>query len=301
MAATGEAGRTMLLRGHRLRIGETGIVGYVAQSGKPRISVDVNSDSVHYVNPLLPETKSEAALPLKVGDEVIGVVDVQSKEAGLFDEETISVLQIVTDQLATAIQNTRLIRDMGRNVDELQRMYGVYTQTSWKNFQQRQLEVRGYRYRNLAIEPVGEETRLVQEAIQKGQSVLQMDGVGDLENKPQESQTTLAVPIRVRGQTIGAIQVQLSGQPVNQEILAVYEEIANRLALILENARLLQDAQNIAQREQQINVLSTQIRNSINLDTILQNTVRELGKAFGTSRAFIQIGVGANKEQDGSV
>lgn len=301
MAATGEAGRKMLLRGHKLRIGETGIVGYVAQSGKPRISVDVDADSVHYVNPLLPETRSEAALPLKVGAEVIGVVDVQSKEAGLFDEETIAVLQIVTDQLATAIQNTRLIRDLGRNVDELQRMYGVYTQTSWKNFQQRQLQVRGYRYRGLEIEPVGDETRLVQEAIQTGQSVYQADDLGDWENQSQENRTTLAVPIRVHGQSIGAIQVQLSGQPVNQEILVVYEEIANRLALILENARLLQDAQNLAQREQQINVLSTQIRNSINLDTILQNTVRELGKAFGTSRAFIQIGVGADGEQDGTL
>jgi GAF domain-containing protein/HAMP domain-containing protein len=301
MAATGEAGRTMLLRGHKLRVGETGIVGHVAQSGKPRISVDVDSDAVHYVNPLLPETRSEAALPLKVGAQVIGVVDVQSKEAGLFDEETISVLQIVTDQLATAIQNTRLIRDLGRNVDELQRMYGVYTQTSWKKFQQRQLQFRGYRYRGLEIEPVGEETGLVQEAIQKGQSVYQFNEMVNTEDQPQENQATLAVPIKVHGQTIGAIQVQLSGQLVNQEILAIYEEIANRLALILENARLLQDAQNLAQREQQINVLSTQIRNSINLDTILQNTVRELGKAFGTSRAFIQIGLGADSEQDGTL
>lgn len=297
MAATGEAGRIMLSRGHKLRIGETGMVGYVAQSGKPRISLDVETDSIHYVNPLLPETKSEAALPLKVGTEVIGVVDVQSKEVGLFDEETISVLQIVTDQLATAIQNTRLIRDMGKNVEELQRMYGVYTQTAWKNFKQRQLNVRGYRYRGLDIEPVSEETPLIQEAIQKGQVLYQMEA---LENEPHQKQTTLAVPIRVRGQAIGAIEVQLSGQPINQEIIAVYEEIANRLALILENARLLQDAQNLAQREQQINVLSTQIRSSINLDTILQNTVRELGKAFGTARAFIQIGVGANSEEDGT-
>jgi hypothetical protein len=70
----------------------------------------------------------------------------------------------------------------------------------------------------------------------------------------------------------------------------MYEEVASRLALILENARLLQEAQNLARREQQINLLSTKIRNSVNLDTILQNTVRELGKAFGPTRTFIYLG-----------
>jgi GAF domain-containing protein len=295
MAATGEAGRIMLARGHKLRVGEMGIVGYVAQSGKPRIAIDVETDAVHYVNPLLPETKSEAALPLKIGADVIGVVDVQSKEAGLFDEETISVLQIITDQLATAIQNARLIRDLGRNVEELQRMYGAYTQTAWKNFRQRRLNVLGYRYRGLDIEPIRDQLPLVQEAIQKNQVKYQIE---TLENDSQEKQATLAIPIRVRGQVIGAIQVQLPGQPFNQEIIQVYEEIGNRLALILENARLLQDAQNVAQREQQINVLSTQIRSSINMDTILQNTVRELGKAFGTARAFVHIGVGEKNNQE---
>jgi len=324
MAATGEAGQTMLARGHRLKMGEIGavtnqpMVGYVAQSGRPRISLDVRADPVYYPNPLLPETKSEAALPLKVGAKVIGVVDVQSIETGSFDGDTTSVLQIVTDQLAIAIQNTRLIKDMAKSVEELERMYGAYTQASWKTYQQRVLAVKssaqglGYRYRRLEVEPVVGEMPLVKEAIQMGHPVFQYAEIGNetrvdemlavkitatIKTTNEATNTALAVPIKVRGQTIGAIQVQLSGQPLTPEIVSVYEEIASRLALILENARLLQDAQSLARREQQINVLSSQIRNSISLDTILQNTVRELGKAFGTARAFIQLGVGPKAEE----
>jgi GAF domain-containing protein len=282
------------------------MVGYVAQTGQPRISLDVSTDPGFYVNPLLPETKSEAALPLKVGARVIGVIDLQSAEAGIFDEETVYVLQIVSDQLAIAIQNSRLLDEMTRNVEEMQRMYGTYTQESWNSYQQRTFDtqsiqnVRGYQYRRLEIEPILVETSLIQDAIQMGRPVTQgaERELGDPENG---SNKKLAVPIKVRGQTIGAIEVQFAEQPLSPEIVQMYEEVAGRLALILENARLLQEAQNMARRELQINLLSTKIRNSINLDTILQNTVRELGKAFGSTRTFIYLGEHEEREQAGSM
>ena len=313
MTGTGEAGKTMLARGHRLKIGEMGgiskrsMISFVAQSGQSRISLDVSADPGYYVNPLLPETKSEAVLPLKVGTRVIGVIDFQSAEKGVFDEETAYVLQIVSDQLAIAIQNIRLLEEMTRNIEELQRMYGTYTQESWKNYQKRTFDALniqngvGYRHRRLEIEPISGESPLIKNAIQKGKPVIQ-----EVARENEESETaakkTLAVPIRVRGKTIGAIEVQFAGQTLSPDIVSMYEEVASRLALILENARLLQEAQNLARREQQINLLSTKIRNSVNLDTILQNTVRELGKAFGPTRTFIYLGDQANGgEQAGSL
>ncbi len=109
-------------------ISNRSLISYVAQSGQPRISLEVSADPVYYVNPLLPETRSEAALPLKVGTRIIGVIDFQSTGKGVFDDETVYVLQIVSDQLAIAILNIRLLEEMTRNVEELQRMYGTYTQ-----------------------------------------------------------------------------------------------------------------------------------------------------------------------------
>ncbi|RLC74414.1 MAG: hypothetical protein DRI81_13855, partial [Chloroflexi bacterium] len=110
-AATGKAGRQMLEQGHRLKVGEVGIVGYVTAVGLSRIALDVGADAVHFDNPLLPETRSEMALPLRVGKDVIGALDVQSRDAGAFDEEDVTILQTIADQVAVAIQNARLLHE----------------------------------------------------------------------------------------------------------------------------------------------------------------------------------------------
>ena len=118
-AAASEGGRRMLERGHKLAIGKrggarasVGIVGYVASTGEPRIALDVGEDAVHFVNPDLPDTRSEMGLPLKVREQVIGVLDVQSTEEAAFSEEDVAVLQTLADQLATAIANARLFAEV---------------------------------------------------------------------------------------------------------------------------------------------------------------------------------------------
>jgi GAF domain-containing protein/HAMP domain-containing protein len=302
MAGTGEAGKKMLERGYRVKVGEAGgipvrsTISYVAQSGQPRISLDVSNDPGYYVNPLLPDIKSEAVLPLKVGTNVIGVINFQSAEKSIFDEETVYVLQIMSDQLAVAILNIRLLTDMTKNIEEMQRMYGTYTHESWRNYQQREFDSLnnqnslGYRHYLLETEPISSVSSQIREAIQIGQPVIQESETQKFSESEVEANQVLAVPIKVRGQTIGAIEIQISEQAISPDIVTLYEEVANRLALILENARLLQEAQGLALREQQINMLSSNIRNSVNLDTILQNTVREIGKAFGSTRTFVFLG-----------
>jgi len=118
-AANSEGGQRMLEKGHRLKVGEQGIVGYVTGTGEPRIVLDVGTDAVHFNNPLLPETHSEMALPLKLGAQVIGALDVQSKQEGAFDEKDATVLQTMADQLATAIENARLLQETQQTVHEL--------------------------------------------------------------------------------------------------------------------------------------------------------------------------------------
>ncbi|MGQ9709911.1 MAG: GAF domain-containing protein [Anaerolineae bacterium] len=112
--ATGEAGAQMKAQGHRLRVGETSMVGWTALHRRPRIALDVGEDAVHFANPLLPYTRSEMTLPLMVGDRLLGVLDVQSIEEAAFDEDDIRTLQSMADQLAIAIENARRVSDEAR-------------------------------------------------------------------------------------------------------------------------------------------------------------------------------------------
>ncbi len=118
-AATGKAGRKMLEQQHKLKVGEVGIVGYVTATGEPRIALDVGQDAVHFDNPLLPNTRSEMALPLKVRGRVIGALDVQSTKEAAFSAEDIATLQTMADQLAIAIENARLYEEERRRAEEL--------------------------------------------------------------------------------------------------------------------------------------------------------------------------------------
>jgi PAS domain S-box-containing protein len=117
-SATGDAGQQMLEQGHRLKVGETGIVGYVCASGEPRTALDTGTDATHFDNPCLPETRSEMALPMRVGDRVIGALDVQSTSEAAFDEDDVEILQVMADQLAVSIERTRLFEQVQATLEE---------------------------------------------------------------------------------------------------------------------------------------------------------------------------------------
>ncbi|HET7089299.1 MAG TPA: GAF domain-containing protein, partial [Anaerolineae bacterium] len=112
--ATGEAGRLLKARGHTLAVGGQSMVGYVTAYRKPRIALDVDKEPARFANPLLPHTRSEIALPLVVGDRVLGALDVQSTHEAAFDEASAAVLQSMADQIAVALNNARQFRQAER-------------------------------------------------------------------------------------------------------------------------------------------------------------------------------------------
>jgi signal transduction protein with GAF and PtsI domain len=116
---------------NHLKIGQVGIVGYVAAKGEPRIALDVGRDAVYFDNPDLPRTRSEMALPLKVKDRVLGVVDVQSTEASAFSQDDVDVLQLMADQIALAMENASLLQESQTVAAELDRLYRHQTYQDW--------------------------------------------------------------------------------------------------------------------------------------------------------------------------
>jgi GAF domain-containing protein/HAMP domain-containing protein len=290
-AAGGEAGQLLLANKHRLRIGEVGIVGHVTRSGEPRIALDVGTDAVHFRNPLLPYTRSEMTLPLKIENRIIGALDVQSDKVNAFDQDDVSIMQILTDQLSIAIERTRLLQELARNAAVVEQSSQEFTARTWRTFLQQARKELGYRYEGVSIEPLTAPSRETLEALETGQSVV----FRSEEGKPE---SILAVPIRLRGQTLGTLNLHFQNPEIPQETMRLVEEAADRLALALENARLVQDAQRLATRERQINQISAQVQQSTDLETVLQNTVRELGNTLGAPRTFIQIGLTASNDKD---
>lgn len=289
-AATGEAGRQMLDQRHKLKVGAVGIVGRVTGTGKPHIALDVGADAVHFKNPWLPDTRSEMAVSLKIGNRMIGALDVQSTQEAAFEDEDVTILQILADQLAVAIENARLIQQMNQTLRELQQAYGNYTQQAWSEFMRSFKQTRGYRFQQVDIQTANEQRPEASAAMDQAKTIeITLNANAAANNNHELGLSALAVPIKVREQVIGVLNMRLETESIPQETLLIVEEIAARLALVLENTRLLQEAQRMVQREQQINLISTQMRSSIDTETILRNTVRELGKALGTTRTYISI------------
>jgi GAF domain-containing protein len=282
-AANSAGGQTMLARGHRLDVGK-GLVGTVAQTGKPRIALDVGVDASFFDNPDLPETRSEMALPLNIRGQTIGVLDVQSTKPGAFSESDANTLGILGDQIAIAIENARLFGQTQQARDEAETLYSQVQRKEWSSFS-RQTRKIGYRQTSTGGTSIEKtvETDGIRQSIESGQ-VIVFDGKGT------KSPASIAVPVKLRGQTIGVLNINAptKGRSWNQDEINLAQAISDRLALALDNARLLQDSQRRAAKEAKIGEVSAKIGASINMRNVLETAVEELGKALPGSEVLIQ-------------
>jgi signal transduction histidine kinase/ActR/RegA family two-component response regulator len=120
-ASTGSAGREMKAIGHKLLVGSNSVVGFVTRVGEPLVVNEALQDPIYRPNPLLPETRAELGIPLKIGDRVTGALDVQSSRVNAFTPADISVLQILADQLAIAVENARAFGLSIQAVEEMRK------------------------------------------------------------------------------------------------------------------------------------------------------------------------------------
>lgn len=286
-AATGEAGRMMLERGHRLRIGEIGIVGYVASRGEVRISSEVADDVIHYKNPLLPDTRSEIGLPLRIKDQTIGALDVQSVEANAFSVDDVKILQTIADQLSIAFETTRLVDELQRSVDELETTHRTSTQRAWRTHLRNTRQKLAYRYHDSRLDNQADDSEHAQEAMLKGQSVLRVvPGVKDEQGRPV---TVLAVPIKLRNQVLGVVDIHFETASISPDLISLIEGTVSRLAVSLENARLLEEIQIRAERERMVGEISSKVRAASDVDSVLRIAIQEIGRSLGVSEVMVQL------------
>jgi GAF domain-containing protein/HAMP domain-containing protein len=277
-AANSEGGKRMLERGHRLKVGETGLVGYVTGTGTPRVALDTGMDAVYFDNPDLPETHSELTLPLRVGEEIIGALDVQSTEPNAFGQEDINILSTLADQVSIAIQNAQQFEQTRKALSEAELLSRQFVQTGWKEFTKN---------RNLlGIHHTGARASLIYKRNGK-------DKEDDLlaANQPRTNRrgASLSLPIKLHGEVIGSVDVHTpDNRPWDQDELDIVTAILERAAIALENARLLAQSQKRAAKERIIGEISSKISMQSEINELLKTAAQELGRSLPGAEIAIQ-------------
>ena len=282
-AANSEGGQKMLVRGHKLEVGTTGIVGYVVKTSEPRIALDVGTDAVFFNNPDLPSTRSEMTLPLITRGQTVGALDVQSEKPGAFTENDANTLIILADQIAIALENARLFMQTQQALIEAQALNRQNSQEGWLTFSREEPSV-GY-HQNLKggkklTAPV--ETDEIRQAMNRGNVlVFNADGV--------TQEPSIVVPIKLRGQIIGALNIKAptkDRQWSNDEV-NLAEAISERLSLALENARLFEETTRRAERERLVSDITTKIRGTNDPQEMVKTAMDELQRALGATHIEI--------------
>jgi len=267
-AGTGDAGRAMLARGHRIEVGQ-GMIGWSIANGRPRIALEAGEDAVRLATPELPETRSEAAIPLQVRGQVIGAISVQDKQVGSFDEISISTLQTMADLVSVAIDNARLFSESQAALETSQRLFGEMSTQSWRKQTQTNL---GYRSNDRGTFPIS--------------SI----GPEPAENEVSSELKPISIPIKIRDAVIGELNSSKLGDWHSEE-LSIIEALAEQIGVALEEASLFQETQRRASFEQLTREVTTRMRETLNLESVVQIAATEFRKALDLSEVEIRMGI----------
>ena len=268
-AANSPGGQRMLERQHKLEVGQVGIVGNVTSTGNPRIALDTGADAVFFNNPDLPETHSEMALPLIARGTIIGALDVQSTTPNAFTDADISILGLLADQIAIAIDNVRLLEETQNALKESQSVFREYLADAWQ--------------KKSTSEILGYHQTLTGGQLITGKAIKEIDIPVDSEKN------TLAVPIRLRDQVIGTLNIRSNndGRTWSADEVNIVQAVTERLGLALDNARLFEETSSRASREHLVSDITAKIRSTNDPQEMIKTAVEELKRALGATRVEI--------------
>ncbi len=270
-AGTGSAGAAMLARGHRIKLGE-GMIGWSVAQGESRVAAHAGADAVRLATEELPQTRSEAAIPLRSRGVTIGALTVQDDQEATFDENLIQSLQIMADQVAVAIDNARLLREAQAALEAEKRAYGELSARAWTSLLTARA-VRGYIAREDGDAPV------LAQSTSPAPDAAPDDG---------EDLNVFALPIQVRGNVLGTLRARKAGTWSSHEA-ALLEDLGSQLGSALEGARLYEDTQRRAAREQAIRAVTDEMQLATDLESLMRITTQELIKILGGSHAYVQM------------
>ncbi len=253
-AGYGDVAQQMLAENYRMKRG-MGIVGTVASTNEPFLSNNVLNLLNYVPHPLLPNTRSELAVPLRVGNRVVGVLDIQSDREEHFKPEDMTLMQSLADQTAVALQNIQLLEEMRDTLKQVERLNRQLTQSTWAQFGD-EVTTSGFRYRG------GQRATITPES----DAWLPLMGLAANRKKLVRQRTAngkyqrdeLAVPLKLRGEIIGYLGItrdEASGW-LEEEVEAV-ETVATQISMALENARLSREQEKTIVRLRDVDKLKS--------------------------------------------
>ena len=281
-AATGTGGQALLARNHRLQVGSGSMIGWSITNMQTRVAQEVAEDAVRLATPELPDTRSEAALPLRSRGQVIGALSVQSTEPGAFDRDTITILQSMADQVAVALDNARLFAQSQEALEATRRAYGEVTRRAWSDLAKSRAEW-GYIYADRQISDAKGVWR---------PEMLSAARVGQITQSDNAGKPSLAVPIKVRDQVVGVLNLRRDNpeQDWSDDEIATVRELVDQLGLTLDSARAFQETQDRAASQRMLGDIATRIRETLDLETVVQTTAYEMRRALGLHSVEIKLG-----------
>jgi signal transduction histidine kinase/CheY-like chemotaxis protein len=292
-AANSKGGQHMLERGHRLKVGEQGIVGSVTSCGQARIAEDVGEDAAYFDNPDLPNTRSEMTLPLRVGEQVIGALDVQSTKPAAFDGEDVALLGTLADQVAIAIENARLFEQTQKALEKVQSLHRQYVQREWSALTSRQQDL-AFDYRR-ADTPVQTSSlpATAAAAVRAGEVVA--TPLEDNDNGRNLgrglSPATLAAPIKLRDEIIGLLDVQDFDGPRywTEDEIALVRAISDQVGQALENARLFAETSRRAEQMATLHKIGLDLASGLELERVLQSLHEQCRQALPVDTFYVAL------------
>jgi GAF domain-containing protein/HAMP domain-containing protein len=298
-AGTGKAGEEMLARGHRLEVGGDSMIGQCTARAEARIALDVGEEAVRFDNPLLPETRSEMALPLRSRGRVIGAMSVQSAEEAAFDEADVAVLQTMADQVAVAIDNARLFARAQAALEDMEATHRRYLGQAWAEYLQ-SAEATGYETGSpdgmLLDDAILPE---IYQAVQRSGATVVAGNGGEKASHSQPDScprvpSTVVAPITLRGKAIGVLGV-CDDDPERQwseDETDLVQAVAERMALAADNLRLVDETQRRAAREQLAGEVTARMRETLDLETVLRTAVEEMYRGLNLDEVVIRLASG---------
>lgn len=278
-ASTGVAGQQLLNKGHRLGVGGLSVIGQVTQQNQTIVARDTAASEVHQRNEFLRETRAELAIPLRLGTRVIGALDVQSTQRDGFDDDLITILETMADQIAIAIENARLYTQVQQRLREFENINRQRTEYNWLDYMatQRTDQI----VSEAGAKRIFDFSDLRDQALQT-----QQVAVGELTDR---NTIPVALPIRIRTQVLGVIEWEIPEQEFNRNRILLAEELASRLAVSLDNARLVQAGRQTTTNERIINTITAKLSEQTDIEQIIQTAIQEVGQVLRAPRVNIRL------------